>query len=245
MKAIILAAGRGSRMGDASEDKPKCLSAFCGKPLLEWQIEALTQAGAEEITIVTGYLSELLEPYSRSIIRNDCWPKTNMVMSLAAAHSILERHVCLISYSDIIYSKTAAASVVRTPGELVIAYDTEWEQLWSKRFSDPLSDAETFRIDKNGRVTDIGHKAKTIMEIEGQYMGLLKISPIGWSWVQELLNKLPENERNRLDMTSLLSQLIAEGNEVIGAAIPGGWYEVDSRSDLQLYETLGIPWQNV
>ena len=60
MKAIILAAGRGSRMKHLTDEKPKCLAKLGGKLLIEWQLEALSAAGINEIAIVTGYKKELL-----------------------------------------------------------------------------------------------------------------------------------------------------------------------------------------
>ena len=60
MKAIILAAGRGSRMKNLTDEKPKCLAKLRGKPLLEWQLTSLREAGIEDIAIVTGYKRELL-----------------------------------------------------------------------------------------------------------------------------------------------------------------------------------------
>ena len=60
MKAIILAAGRGSRMQNLTQKQPKCLVNLRGKALLDWQLEALRAAGISEIAIVTGYKRELL-----------------------------------------------------------------------------------------------------------------------------------------------------------------------------------------
>ena len=45
MKGIILAAGRGSRMGVLTDERPKCLTVLAGRTLLEWQIEAMRKAG--------------------------------------------------------------------------------------------------------------------------------------------------------------------------------------------------------
>ena len=56
-KAIILAAGRGSRMGDATASKPKCLNVLNDKCLLDWQLLSLRDAGIEEVTVVRGYRS--------------------------------------------------------------------------------------------------------------------------------------------------------------------------------------------
>ena len=58
--AIILAAGRGSRLGTITQDHPKCRTRLGGKSLLDWQLEALQGAGAESIGVVTGYLAEML-----------------------------------------------------------------------------------------------------------------------------------------------------------------------------------------
>ena len=63
MKAIILAAGRGSRMKNMTDERPKCLVELGGKPLLEYQLTALRQAGINEIAVVTGYRRELLVGY--------------------------------------------------------------------------------------------------------------------------------------------------------------------------------------
>ena len=52
MNAIILAAGRGSRMGDLTIDLPKCRSVLHGKELIQWQMEAIASAGIKDLGIV-------------------------------------------------------------------------------------------------------------------------------------------------------------------------------------------------
>ena len=58
--AIILAAGRGSRMKELTEEKPKCLVELAGKPLLHWQLSALRAAQHERILVVRGYASSCI-----------------------------------------------------------------------------------------------------------------------------------------------------------------------------------------
>ena len=60
MNAIILAAGKGERLQPLTNDKPKCLVELFGKSLLEWQIEAFQSSGITDITIVSGYKSDLI-----------------------------------------------------------------------------------------------------------------------------------------------------------------------------------------
>ena len=104
MKAIILAAGRGSRMKSLTDEKPKCLIELNGKPLLEWQLEALRGAGIEDIAIVTGYKKELLHRYGLKEFHNSLWAETQMVSSLMCANEWLQQSECVVSYSDIFMS---------------------------------------------------------------------------------------------------------------------------------------------
>ncbi len=60
-RAIILSAGQGSRLLPLTENQPKCLIPFSGKSLIEWQIEALAANGIEDIAVVTGFRTEMLE----------------------------------------------------------------------------------------------------------------------------------------------------------------------------------------
>jgi len=147
MKAIILAAGRGSRMKALTENKPKCLIDVKGKPLIEWQISALREAGINEIAIVTGYKSEMLNSYRLKKFHNPKWAETQMVSSLMCASEWLEHEDCVVSYSDIFYESQAIRLLIECGSEICITYDPNWETLWKQRFEDPLSDAETFRID--------------------------------------------------------------------------------------------------
>jgi choline kinase len=129
---------------------------------------------------------------------------------------------------------------------LVISYDQEWLPLWRDRFADPLEDAETFRLRDNGALQSIGDHAAEVTDIEGQYMGLLKISPAGWRRIEVILDDLPKARRDRLDMTSLLQLLLEDGAEINATPTRGRWCEVDSETDLRLYENrLGRPnWEH-
>lgn len=233
MKAIILAAGRGSRMGHLTDAKPKGLVKLNNIPLIQHQISALKGAGMTEIGLVCGYKAEMFQSYGTHHFLNGQWSETNMVCSLMTASAWLEQDTCIISYSDIVYSSDAVSRLFSTPSDIAITYDPHWQKLWEKRFSDPLSDAETFQLDKNSYLTAIGSRAKEISEIQGQYMGLLKITPQGWKIILEHLRQLSQNELNSLSMTGLLSQLMDK--KIYAVAIVDQWYEVDSEYDLLAY----------
>lgn len=236
MKAIILAAGRGSRMGRLTQNAPKCMIVLAGKPLIEWQIEAIREAGITGIGVVRGYMAGKIAYPGLVTFENPRWAETNMVMSLLRAGEWLSKEDCIVSYSDIVYPGETVAKLAAVRSDLAITYDVNWLKLWSERFADPLSDAETFRTDAQGVLTDIGNRAKTLDEIKGQYMGLLKFSPAGWARVSGLLDRLGLAQRDKLDMTSLLKRLLLDGMRIDTVPVTAPWLEVDNENDLRLYE---------
>src|SRR5207244_354471 len=108
------------------------------------------------------------------------------------------------------FRRELVRELVESPDDLAIAYDRNWHTLWTRRFAEPLSDAETFRADSTGRLLEIGGKAKVIEEIAGQYMGLLRIAPRAWREIEDLLGRLDRRARDRLDMTGLLRRLLEQ-----------------------------------
>lgn len=238
MRAVILAAGRGSRLGAIGNTQPKCLVRLAGKTLIERQIAALRGGGVETIGVVRGYHAEMIDFPGLAYFHNPRWAETNMVMSLAAAAEWLATGPTIVSYGDIFYRAALVRGLAAAAGELVIAYDRAWRALWRRRFADPLADAETFRVDASGGLLEIGDRAGNIEEIEGQYLGLLKFTPAAWRAVATLLNSLEPIERHRLDMTGMLQRLLGRGFRISTLATDGSWGEVDSAQDLALYERL-------
>lgn len=238
MKAIILAAGRGSRMKNLTEERPKCLVELRGKALLDWQLEALRAAGITEIAIVTGYKRELLAGRGLVEFHNPRWAETNMVSSLACAQDWLQAEPCIVSYSDIFYSPVAVKSLMKCRASLAVTYDPNWLELWTQRFGDPLLDAETFRLTTEHTLAEIGNKPKSVDEVQGQYMGLLRFTPDGWAEVLRIRSGLTPEQCDKMHMTGTLQKVIDAGRVAIKAvSYDGEWGEVDSAEDLASYHT--------
>jgi choline kinase len=238
MKAIILAAGRGSRMKRLTDERPKCLVVLRGRTLLEWQLGALREAGIGDIGIVTGYKRELLAQGGLTEFHNPRWAETNMVSSLACAEEWLAGGPCVVSYSDIFYEAAAVSTLEDSLADLAVTYDPNWSEKWVARFEDPLWDAETFRLDASGSVSEIGNKPNTVDEVEGQYMGLLRYTPEGWAEFKRIWTALPGAEADRVHMTGMLQRVITEGRMPIkGLAYGGVWAEIDSETDLDFAES--------
>lgn len=237
MKAIILAAGRGSRMKDLTDERPKCLVELRGKTLLDWQLEALRGAGISEIAIVTGYKREMLANRGLIEFHNPRWAETNMVSSLECADDWLQSGPCIVSYSDIFYSPNAVQSLMICTVALAVTYDPNWLDLWTQRFGDPLLDAETFRLSSENRLEEIGNKPKSVEEIQGQYMGLLRFTPEGWAEVLRIRSSLTSKQRDKMHMTGTL-QMVIKAQRLSIKAIPNveEWGEFDSAEDFLGYD---------
>ena len=238
MRAVILAAGRGSRMGPLAENRPKCMVELAHKPLVRRQIAALQGGGISTIGIVRGYLGNMLQIEDVTYFENPRWAETNMVMSLVAAAPWLRSEPVVISYADIFYAPDVVRDLAASSGDLVVAYDPNWRSLWTRRFVDPLSDAETFRTDVHGNLIEIGRRTTRIEDIEGQYMGLVKFTPAGWRAVEGVLAGIDAKTRDAMDMTTLLSRLLGTGFPIGTVGITGQWGEIDSSDDLELYEKM-------
>mgnify|MGYP001603836928 FL=1 len=223
-------------MGTLTEDHPKCQVRLHGKALIDWQLAALRGAGVTDIGIVRGYMPQAFQ-YPVTYFENLRWAQTNMVMSLKAAENWLCKDACIVSYSDIVYGADSVRSLMALPCDIGITYDPRWLTLWQRRFERPLDDAETFRLNGD-RLLEIGHRAVDVADIQGQYMGLIKLTPTGWGQMEAYLATLSTGDQDKLSMTEMLQGLLDRDVRINVVPISGRWYEVDSASDLAVYETL-------
>lgn len=242
--AVILAAGRGSRLGHLTDEKPKCLTMVAGRTLLDWMLSALLQAGIERVLIVSGYGYESLDlcrSASISTLHYAQWAETNMLGTLQTAHTWLAAAPCLIAYSDIAVVSAHIASLRATAGDIVVANNTQWRALWAERFADPLLDAETFAVEAS-MLRKIGGRATEIGQIGGQFMGLVKTTPTGWAQLNTLMMNEPHLARTG-DTTQLLARALQAALPIHVVDCAGGWIEIDSESDLRAVER-GLTQEN-
>lgn len=238
--AVILAAGRGSRMLALTAARPKCLVELAGRPLLRWQLDALRAAGIPRILVVRGYAAHCLEG-GFATADNPRWAETNMVSSLLCAGGFARRFFAeggrrlLVSYSDIVYHPDHVRRLLGAANDMAITYDTEWEALWKLRFEDVLSDAETFR-QEGGLLREIGGRPASLAQIHGQYMGLLSFSRAGWERLEAACAALGGAAVDKLDMTGLLRLLLAQDAAIGAVPVAGRWCEADSGADIKAYE---------
>lgn len=245
MIGLILGAGEGKRLRPYTEDRPKCLVELAGRTLLERECDALGAAGIERIHVVTGYRADAIERLGLPTFHNPRYASTNMVASMMAAAELFDgSDDVLVSYADIVYEPRVVEALATADAAVALAINTEWRALWEARMSDPLSDAETLKLDAEGNVVELGKPARSFDEIEGQYMGLIRLRADSAARLGEVHAALDPEARydgkdlDNMYMTSFLQHWIDTVSPVRAVPVAGGWLEVDTCEDLELYSGL-------
>jgi len=235
IRGLVLAAGRGTRLGPLTADRPKCLVPLAGRALLDWQLAALAAAGVGEVAVVGGYHGDRLRRPGVRLLDNPDWARTTMVASLAAAARWLERGPCVVAYGDVVYHPALIARLADARADVALAYDVLWRALWEARFEHPERDAESLRA-RDGYLIEIGRRGRPLDTIEGQFTGLLRLTPVGWRTLARHLAGSAPGDARALDVTALLGRLLARGVRIGAVPIAGRWCEVDHPGDLEVYE---------
>ncbi len=237
LKAIILAAGEGTRLRPYTLDRPKCLVEVDGRSLLDRQLDVLASEAIHPIVLIGGYRVEMLKRPGIELRVNPRYAETNMVWTLFCAEEDLEGDV-LLCYGDIVYSREILQALLKSKADIAVAIDLDWESYWRARNENPLDDAETLKLAADGRILEIGQKPKSLAEIEGQYMGLMKFSARGVQLLKKTFHdaKSAGTLRGKLAekayMTDLLQAMIDLHYRLDAVPVHGGWVEVDTAEDL-------------
>ena len=231
MRGNILAAGRGTRINKITKNSHKSLIKIKGKSLIELIIQNFYKSKIDKVSIITGYNSFLFKKFNLKKFNNNYWKETNMVFSLMQADSWLSKYSCIVSYSDIFYDKQAIEYLKKNKSGISILNNLNWKKSWLSRYKKPLLDLESFKIDKRNYLIEIGKREKKIDNIQGQYMGLLKITPRVWNIVKK---KIPSiKKKNIFSFKELLEELIVKGIKIKSIPYKYRWYEVDNIKDLK------------
>ena len=240
MKAVILAAGMGTRLRPYTDTKPKCLVPLDGISLLDRQLKTFRDVGIADISVVGGYRAEMLWREGVRQFRNDAYETTNMVSTLFSAPELfLEPDDLIVSYGDIAYQQRVLEQLIASPGDVVVSADSDWLRYWKTRMDDPIKDVETFVLGPGNSILSLGNRPNTLIEIEGQFIGLIKIEASELALIYSLWTDLLEADAksaHAMAMTDFLETIIQAGFDVKASMHNAGWAEVDSPSDLLVAE---------
>lgn len=243
MKAIILAAGSGTRLKKYTENLPKGMLSFAGKTIIERQIETYRSCGIVDIVIVRGFAAEKIDYKGIKYFTNEEYASTNMVESLMAAKSEFNDDV-IVSYSDVLFESNMLKTMMLSKGDFACAVDDNWKEYWMKRYGKVDFDTESLAIDLNDNIKELGLENPLIENISARYIGLLKFSIEGLMFIQRTMEDAykkfmdkPWQQSGRTIrkayMTDLLNAIIQSGKEVKAVHFNNGWIEFDTNEDYE------------
>lgn len=251
MRAIVLAAGMGTRLSSHTEEKPKCLVELVGKPLLARQLEVLRTV-ADDIVIVRGYLASAIEFPDVRYYENPDYRSTGIVASLMCARDELAGD-CLVCYSDIVYEPCVARAIAQCRASIGVVVDTDYQDYWHARLDadDSLQafyeDQESLRLGGDGQIVELGAPDPSEEEIDGRYVGLIRFGEDGAQVFKRTYDELSDryDKPNKAwrhsysfwqaSMTDMLQALIDQGQRVDSVPIQHGWLEMDTVKDYDRY----------
>jgi choline kinase len=192
------------------------------------------------MNIATGYLrmKKFNMPQIKKKFYNPKFETTNMVVSLFSAIDIMEGDDLLITYGDIVYNKHLIDKVLADNSKISVVVDRNWRCYWESRMENPLEDAESLRLNNKGEIIELGKKVSHLDDIQGQYIGIVKIRKDFVRNFIDFYNKLDRyklydgNNFNNMYMTSFLQKITDDLVPLKPIFINNGWMEVDEPSDL-------------
>ncbi len=232
MKALILAAGLGSRLAPITDNCPKSLVPVNGQPILMKQIENLHKNGITDITIISGYKSEILEsavmkkyPEIKVINSVDFAITNNMYSAYLGRHNVSGGKFLMMN-ADVFYDASVITALLafEAPNAIVTDIGTYLEESMKV-------------VEVDGRLVKIS-KQITKAEALGASIDVYKFSDDGGV---KFFTKCAEyiEEKNELKMWSevALNDIL---QEIVFKACPlqGRWLEIDNNDDLAAAEKL-------
>ena len=243
MKAVILAAGQGTRLKKYTENLPKGMLTFMGKTIISRQIEMYRKCGIEDIIVVRGFAAEKISYEGVRYYTNEDYANTNMVESLMTAKTEFDEDM-LVSYSDILFEEEMLRTMMKASADYVVAVDDNWKEYWKKRYGRIDYDTESLSIDENNHIVELGLENPKVQDIDARYVGLLKFSKEGLKSIEALMENAYRKYEDepwqqsgkpvrKAYMTDLLNALIESGKKVEAKRFCIGWIEFDTNEDYE------------
>jgi dTDP-glucose pyrophosphorylase len=232
--AIILAAGRGTRMGALTATTPKPLLALRGRPIIEHILLGLRAAGVRDIVIVTGYRSEQIEAYlgdgsrlgMHLAYRRQVVPE-GTARALQLARDALDGRPFVVTWGDVVIDtadyRALLATFHRAPCDVLLALNA---------VDDPWRGAAVY-VDEHWRVAQLIEKPPrgtscTPWNNAGVFVFTSRIFTA--------LEQLPPSIRGEYELPQAIAAMLADGGVVRALPLRGFWSDLGTPEDLAAAE---------
>jgi choline kinase len=242
MKAIILAAGIGNRLGISSANKPKSLLEFEGKSLLKRHIEILLSNNIEELTIVTGYQSEMIKDHLKdatlpiNYIYNERYTEGSIISLNCALEVLFNEPEFILMDADVLYDQEMIRRLVNTDINNCLLLDRNFI---------PGDEPVKICVTKDGRINEFRKKVSDDLEfeIQGESIGFFKFNKvIGASLLGRINDYLSKGENNTPYEEAIRDLLITYPEQFGFEDVTGvPWIEIDFPEDIKRAEKEILP----
>ena len=231
MKSVILAAGQGTRMGDLTKEIPKCLLKIKEKPILQYQLEALSQAGIDDVYIITGYRADKIRQFlgqAYKTIHNGEFRTTNSIYSLSLARQEICGTDFILLNGDIFVSHQAIKNLAQKEGCAALVDDRP-----------PFVDGEMNVVIENGRIHRFSKEVKA-SEASGVSVQITKFgmdeSVMLFDRIDQLIgagfkNLFPAYAYDVIFQKSVMYPVMVDSQD---------WQEIDTPQDLEKCERIWL-----
>ena len=238
MRAIIIAAGRGCRLGSITDDLPKPLVKINGKSILERQIYLFNKMGISDIIVVVGYKRDKIKFENIKYVVNNDYSTTEQLFSLMKARDFFSGEL-IVSYGDIIYDEEILRHIVNQEDNFLLAVDPNWKQSYAERPDNSAMLADFVSLN-NGKVTKfftkLDEESVNFDEVV-EFIGLMKLSSntAGVFLKQYLaIEGLSKKSVEKLKIIGFLEDLRKSGVNFSIFNVKDRWCEIDTYQDLEI-----------
>lgn len=231
--AIILAASRGSDLGDLTADRPKCMIDVRGQSILDRQLAAFRAENIRAVTVVAGYAEQAVAGADISKVVNPDFATTGEAASLACAEDALTG-AAIVGYGDIVFQPFFVSLLRDLRDDFTILVDP------AVTGSAKNKDLVTCSVAHDGglatgapELTAIGDGLADVSAAHGQFVGMLGVSADGAAKLRaELARMAGDGTLADADLAQVLTRLMARGEMVRVIYVSGNWMNVNDLTDL-------------
>jgi len=226
MKALLLAAGRGTRISRYLNGNPKCtVDLGNGVPLIEYTVEILKKKGIREIAIVTGYrheaLEQLLQDKGVRFYFNPFFDVTNSIASAWFAKDFLGGDDMLLMNADVFCEETLYDFMLSERKNPVMFYDTGRREEADYKFFCP-----------DGKIRKYG-KELPLEQTSGEYVGIARMSREFMPCFVERLDEMIKSQQHSVWWENVLYSMAQDTDILVSDTAPMFWAEVDYIEDYE------------
>ena len=232
MKALILAAGLGTRLAPITNDRPKSLVPVNGQPIILKQIDNLHKNGITDITVVSGYKANILEEKIHAlypeirIIESVDYATTNNMYSAYLAHEVMENSDFLMMNADVFYDASVVTALLNFEAPNAIVTD----------IGNYLEESMKV-VEENGRLVKI---SKSIEKADalGASIDVYKFSSdAGKKFFGKCAEYIESKKELKMWSEVALNDILKDV-EFRACPLVGRWLEIDNHDDLAAAEKL-------